>query len=103
MRSKLLSRREALLGVGAIGTWCASATSASALTRTVALPRALSLPRALHPGIHTPPSPKLIGALVDTQDDLRLLEEIAHASFTFFWEQMHPDTGIVRDRRLRRE
>jgi hypothetical protein len=100
MKSKLLTRREALLGLGAIGTWCASATSASALTR--AFPHALAhtLPRALHPGLHTPPSPKLIGALVDTQDDLRLLEEIAHASFTFFWEQMHPQTGIVRDRCL---
>ncbi len=86
MTSRLLTRREAFLGIGAMGTWCASAHSVFG---------ALSSPR---PPIHTPPSPKLIGALVDTQDDLHLLDEIARASFLLFWEQMDPKTGIVRDR-----
>ena len=41
-----------------------------------------------------------MGLLVDTHEDVRLLDEIEHASFVFFWEQMDPKTGIVRDRCL---
>lgn len=33
-----------------------------------------------------------------SQDDELLLEEIEHASFLYFWEQAHPETGLVRDR-----
>ena len=33
-----------------------------------------------------------------SEDDELLLEEIEHASFLYFWEQAHPETGLVRDR-----
>jgi hypothetical protein len=33
-----------------------------------------------------------------TAADEPLLEEIVHATFLFFWEQAHPQTGLVRDR-----
>jgi hypothetical protein len=33
-----------------------------------------------------------------SQDDELLLEEVEHASFLYFWEQAHPETGLVRDR-----
>src|SRR5271155_1927509 len=50
--------------------------------------------------IRDTPSPKLIGALVNSHEDVLLLDEIERASFTFFWEQMDPTTGIVKDRCL---
>jgi hypothetical protein len=85
MTSRLLTRREALYGIGALGAACAGPLAPILRAR---------------PGIHTPPSGRLIGALVDTHDDIRLLDEIERASFTFFWEQMDPNTGLVRDRCL---
>jgi hypothetical protein len=33
-----------------------------------------------------------------TPDDERLLDEIQHAAFLYFWEQANPLTGLVRDR-----
>jgi len=33
-----------------------------------------------------------------SDDDEKLLEEIEHADFLFFWEQGNPQTGLVRDR-----
>ncbi len=38
------------------------------------------------------------GARVFSPDDERLLDEIEHANFLFFWEQANPDTGLIRDR-----
>jgi hypothetical protein len=33
-----------------------------------------------------------------SDEDERLLEEIEHATFLYFWEQASPETGLVRDR-----
>src|SRR5688572_5900198 len=47
------------------------------------------------------PHPALVnarpGAILTAEDDA-LLEELQRASFQFFVEQMHPVTGLVRDR-----
>jgi hypothetical protein len=37
------------------------------------------------------------GTALAAQDDT-LLDEIEKASFLYFWEQAHPDTGLVKDR-----
>jgi hypothetical protein len=86
MTSQLLTRREALFGIGAFGAVCAASLGPFAHLASA------------RPPIHPPPSPKLIGLLVDSRDDIHLLDEIERASFVFFWEQMDPKTGIVRDR-----
>lgn len=47
------------------------------------------------------PRPNLSGArpgAILTADDDALLDDIQRASFLFFVEQMHPETGLVRDR-----
>ena len=31
-------------------------------------------------------------------DDERLLDEIEHTSFLYFWEQANPQTGLIKDR-----
>jgi hypothetical protein len=33
-----------------------------------------------------------------SDDDQALLDEVEHAAFLYFWEQVNPETGIVRDR-----
>jgi hypothetical protein len=88
MTRLLLSRREALRILAR-----SSAASVLGSGSFAAIASALPRPRVL-------PSPYLIGAPVDTHDDIQLLDEIERASFLFFWEQMDPKTGIVKDRSL---
>jgi hypothetical protein len=83
-----LTRREALLSIARLGAY--GALGASPLRGLFHATRA----------IRDTPSPKLIGALVNSHADVLLLDEIERASFTFFWEQMDPTTGIVKDRCL---
>lgn len=33
-----------------------------------------------------------------TEADARLLEEVQHGAFLFFWNEVHPETGMVKDR-----
>ena len=72
MAQRLLTRREAMFGIGAFGAACA--LGAGPFARIA----------AARPPVHPPPSPKLMGLLVDSHDDVRLLDEIERASFVFF-------------------
>jgi hypothetical protein len=38
-----------------------------------------------------------VGAVLSPEDN-QFLEELAKATFLFFWEQSHPETGLVKDR-----
>src|SRR5207247_10802247 len=67
----------ALAGLAASGTFLPFVTEASAEPTTLA---------ALAP--KSPLSP----------EDDQFLEEIEHLNFCYFWEQVDPDTGMVKDR-----
>jgi hypothetical protein len=77
------------------------------LRQLASIPAMLPLSAATHPlfgqaeagtaGQHTgPAAPPEPGSL--TPDDEKLLDEIEHASFLFFWEQANPETGLIKDR-----
>ena len=46
---------------------------------------------------HTAPASPPLPSALSPQDD-QLLDEIERASFLFFWEQVNPQTGLIKDR-----
>jgi len=67
------------------------------LSRVAAIPAVVSLPLF---GQATQPvrvSPEFSVANLSQEDD-QLLEEMEKANFQFFWEQAHPQTGLIKDR-----
>lgn len=83
-RSGALSRRELLKEFAALGVSAPFVGSGAALGGLAA-------------GISAHPAASQNKPLL-SEDDEMLLEEIEHASFLYFWEQVNPNTGLVRDR-----
>jgi hypothetical protein len=81
--SARLSRRELLLQMGGFGLLTAMASS----RMTAMIPAELKS--------HTGADP---GAILLSPEDDQLLDELEKRSFQFFWEQVNPQSGLIRDR-----
>jgi hypothetical protein len=79
-----LSRRELLKQLAVTSAWVPLASAETLPTWAASTRAQLLLPAQNKPLL--------------SEDDELLLEEIEHASFLYFWEQAHPETGLVRDR-----
>jgi len=85
-RRGVLSRRKALRQIAVGG-------AAVCLPWTEWVRSSLAAPSPQHPGPALPP-----GRTVLSPDDDKFLGEIEKASFSYFWEQSNPQTGLVKDR-----
>jgi hypothetical protein len=86
-----LSRRNLLRQIGSISTGLSLSGTAADLLSSRALAETLKADKPADPSALFTPGPL-------TPDDERLLDEIEHASFLFFWEQANPETGLIKDR-----
>lgn len=84
-----LTRRDLLTGLGgSLALAAAGVRAPQAQVRTPPRRRRTTEPQL--------PIPQVPMTLPD--EDERLLDEIERATFSFFWEQSNPTTGLVRDR-----
>lgn len=77
--------RQALLGAIFLGSLLPSRAE-----DTNAAPASGPIPSA-QPSASSSPAP-------DTADPEKMLEEIQHKAFLFFWQESNPETGLIRDR-----